>query len=71
MESGRGGAMNSSPLGWWAVSALLVETASRDLSGIDGSFGLTSGEWSVACFVAGVITAAIGAAVAFFMKDKS
>ncbi len=55
-------------LGWASVSALLIDTASRDLSGIDGAFGVTAAEWSVVCFVSGVATAAIGAVSILFLK---
>jgi hypothetical protein len=57
-------------LGWASVSALLVDTASRDLKGIDGAFGVTAAEWSVVCFVSGVATAAIGAAVSILFRKK-
>jgi hypothetical protein len=49
---------------------LLVDTASRDLRGIDGAFGVTAAEWSVVCFVSGVATAAIGAAVSILFLKK-
>lgn len=48
-------------VGWAAVSALLLETASRDLTGIGGAFSLSSSEWTVLCFVGGVLFAALAA----------
>ena len=50
--------------GWSAVSALLLETASRDLTGIGGAFWLSSTEWTVLCFVSGILAAVIAALVA-------
>lgn len=48
-------------IGWAAVSGLLLETASRDLTGISGAFSLSSGEWTVLCFIGGVAFAAVAA----------
>lgn len=46
-------------VGWAAVSAILLETASRDLTSIGGAFSLSSGEWTVICFIGGIIFAAV------------
>lgn len=48
-------------VGWTAISAVLLETASRDLAAINGAFSLTSAEWSVICFAAGIAVGAVAA----------
>ncbi len=57
------------PLSWAAISALLVPTASRDLSGIDGAFGLSAAEWTVVCFAGGVLCMAVGAVAALWRSN--
>jgi hypothetical protein len=44
-----------------AVAGLLIETASRDLSTVAGAFGLSSAEWSILAFSAGICVALIAA----------
>ena len=53
--------MKAPIVGWAALSALLFETASRDLTGIGGAFSLSSGEWTIITFAAGVIFASVAA----------
>ena len=55
-------------LGWLGIVALLIETSSRDLSAIDGAFGVTKAEWTIVCFSSGIVMAAVGAAIVFFTK---
>lgn len=47
------------PLGFAGIAGLLIEIASRDLSSLDGAFGLTGSEWSVVCMIGGVLFAAL------------
>lgn len=56
--------MNKSAVGLAGISAMLLATASRDLSGIDGAFGLSAAEWTIVCYVAGAALAVIGAVFA-------
>lgn len=48
-------------IGWAAISTVLLETASRDLTSVEGAFSLSASEWQVLCFIAGVIAAAVAA----------
>ena len=52
--------MNKNAIGFAGISAMLLATASRDLSGIDGAFGVSTSEWTVVCYVTGVILAIVG-----------
>lgn len=52
---------NDNALGFAGISALLIATASRDLSAINGAFGFSSAEWTVACYAMGVVLAVLGA----------
>ena len=47
-----------------ALAALLVETASRELSGLEGAFVLSAAEWTIICFGAGIVVSIAGAIVA-------
>ena len=47
-------------VGWAGISGVLFETATRDLSAINGAFGLTSAEWTVIAFVFAVLAAIAG-----------
>ncbi len=49
------------PVGWAALSVFLFEAASRDLAGINGAFGLTTGEWAIICFSTGIVFAVLAA----------
>lgn len=60
--------MNKNAIGFASISAMLLATASRDLSGIDGAFGLSAAEWTVVCYVTGVVLAIVGSV---FVKDQS
>ncbi len=59
-------------LGWAGLSLLLLDTSAKDLTSIDGAFGMTSAEWSVVCFVGGVLSLGAGAiaGVVFTRKDN-
>ena len=57
-------------LTWTGVSLLLIEASSRDLSGIDGAFGLRAPEWTVTCFTSGLVLALVGCMWAAFTSER-
>lgn len=47
--------------GWAGISGALLETArTANLSVINGAFGLSTAEWTIVCFVSGILVALVG-----------
>jgi len=51
-------------IGWAGISGALLEMATRDLSAINGAFGLTSAEWAVTAFSCSILAAIVGTLLA-------
>ena len=60
----------SAAIGWAGLSVLLIDTSAKDLTSINGAFGITSAEWSVVCFASGVLALGVGALLGIIFTKR-